>query len=128
MMRYLIWIALGTSVIIRVIFSQPSYTDGQKVRITGKITTVPIKYSDSQRVEIAGLKTYLPLFPEIFYGDKIVVEGVVENKDLPRGGLLKDPKLLEKVEGNNFLENFRQKIISFYQKYLPEPHASLVAG
>ena len=128
MRNFVIFVLLILLVFIRYFSTRPGFQDGQKVRITGKITTVPIKYSDSQRVEIAGLKTYLPLFPEIFYGDKIVVEGVVENKDLPRGGLLKDPKLLEKVEGNNFLENFRQKIISFYQKYLPEPHASLVAG
>src|SRR3989344_7231685 len=103
-MRYLIWIVLGALVIIRIIFSQPSYTDGQKVRITGKITSVPIKYSNTQRVEIAGLKIYLPLFPEISYGDKIIVEGSVEKRNL------KDPHLLEITDEKNWLENFRQKI------------------
>lgn len=121
-MRYLIWIILGTLVIIRIIFGQQSYIDGQKVRITGKITSVPIKYSNAFRVEIAGLKIYLPLFPEISYGDKIVVEGVIDGKNL------KTPVLKNLTDGKSLLTDFRQKIISFYQKNLSEPHASLVAG
>ena len=108
---------------------KPTYKDGQQVRITGKITGVPIKYSTVQRVDIAGLKTYLPLFPEVFYGDKIVVEGVIGlSADKAGGKNLKNPALKEIVSNGNFLDRFRQKMISFYQNFLPEPHASLVAG
>lgn len=122
MKDFTVFLLLVLLIVFRYFSTKPDYKDGQKVRITGKIATVPIKYSNAQRVEIAGLKMYLPLFPEIFYGDRIIVEGTVNGKDL------KDPKLMQKIVGKNFLENFRQKIISFYQRTLPEPHASLVAG
>lgn len=121
-MRYLIWIVLGALVIIRIIFSQTTYVDGQKVRITGKIATVPIRYSTAQRVEIGGLKMYLPLFPEISYGDKVAVVGTVDGKSL------KSPILEKVIDEKSLLTKVRERIISFYQKTLPEPHASLVAG
>lgn len=122
MRNFLLFFVLILIIFIRYVSTKPNYIDGQKVRITGKITTVPIKYPSAQRIEIAGLKTFLPPFPEVFYGDKIIIEGTVEK------GSLKNPKLLQRVEGKSFLEGFRGKLISFYQKTLPEPHASLVSG
>ena len=122
MKSFVIFLLLIVLIFVRYFSTKPAYQDGQKVRITGKIVSVPIKYSNAQRVDLAGLKIYLPIFPEVSYGDKIIIEGVVG------GRTLKNPKLLQKTEGKNFLENFRQKIISFYQNALPEPHASLVAG
>ena len=122
MKSFFIFLLLISLIFLRYFLTKPAYKDGQKVRITGKITTVPIRYSDAQRLTLAGLKFYLPRFPEISYGDKIVVEGVVDGKKL------KGPELKEITNGKSFLTDFRQKIISFYQKTLPEPHASLVAG
>ncbi|MBI4153477.1 ComEC/Rec2 family competence protein, partial [Candidatus Woesebacteria bacterium] len=71
---------------------------------------------------IEGLKVYLPLYPEISYGDKVVVEGMVKNKKLDNAKLIS----LDKSQG--LFSKTRERIITFYQKSLPEPHASLLAG
>jgi competence protein ComEC len=70
---------------------------------------------------LAGLKTYLPLFPEISYGDKISVEGLVN------GDKLDKPKLVD-VKPSSQISKFRNNIISFYQKTLPQPESGLVSG
>lgn len=69
-----------------------------------------------------GFYFYLPLYPEVNYGDTISVKGQVKKKELIK------PELLGVSSGNNLLFGFRKKIIDFYKKTLPEPHASLVAG
>jgi len=100
----------------------PKFSDGEKIRITQRVLTEPIRYDKSQRITISIFKIYLPLFPEITYGDKIVVEGMVEK------GELKSPKLIKIETKNNPLFVLRERLINFYQKTLPQPHAALVAG
>lgn len=121
-MKYVIWIVLILVVAIRVLYSQPTYSNGQRLRITSTISLEPTVYSYQQRVTISGLKVYLPKYPEIYYGDKIVVEGVVKD------GELTEPKLISVKPTDNFLIIFKRKIVSFWQRTLPEPDASLVAG
>ncbi|KKQ92578.1 MAG: ComEC/Rec2-related protein [Candidatus Woesebacteria bacterium GW2011_GWB1_39_10] len=82
----------------------------------------PVRYPSSQYLKVAGLATYLPLFPEISYGDKIVVEGTVNN------GKLKNSKLVKIEDRKTFFSGIRNSIISFYQEVLPEPEGGLLGG
>lgn len=84
--------------------------------------TDPINYLTFQYLRLAGLKVYLPLFPQIYYGDKIIVEGKVIS------GKLENPKLVGKVNQVSILSAYRNSIISFYQKVLPEPEGELLGG
>jgi len=102
--------------------TRPIYSDGDKIKITTKVSSEPIKYDTSQRLILVGLKTYLPNYPEISYGDKVVVEGTVGD------GKLNDPKLISLEPIAGILYKTRNNIIKVYQKSLPEPHASLLAG
>ena len=66
---------------------------------------------------------YLPKIPEITYGDKVVVEGKVD------GNKLINAKLIEfKVKKAGFLYKFRNSLIKYYKRILPEPYSSLIAG
>jgi len=121
-MRYIIWFLLVLLVLLRQISNRPVYSDGDRIRVTTRVTNEPIKYEYSQRLILSGLKVYLPRFPEISYGDKVVVEGSVLSREL------KNPVLVFQDKGTGLLFKFRKKLIDFYQESLPEPHASLVAG
>ena len=121
-MKYLIWIILVLLVVFRYFTTRPIYHNGDRVRITTSVLSDPIKYSTSQYLKIAGLKVYLPLVPEVYYGDKIVVEGTVSD------GKLESPKLIKMGENKTVLSGVRNSIISFYREVLPEPMSGLLAG
>ncbi len=118
----LFWLLLIILIIGRFVTTRPDFSDGDKIRITEKISSEPIRYETSQRLIIGRLKTYLLKFPEINYGDIIIVEGIVED------GKLKDPKLVDLKFATGILYKTRKRIIENFQKSLPEPHSSLVAG
>jgi len=121
-MKNFFWLLLIFLVIFRFFSTRPTYHNGDRLRLTAGIFQEPIQYSTSQYLKLSGLKIYLPLYPEISYGDQVSVEGIVD------GGKLKNPKLVSIKESRGILFKFRSKIIDFYRKVLPEPHASLVAG
>jgi competence protein ComEC len=121
-MRYVFWIFLILLIFIRIVTTRPNFSDGDKIRITTKVSSEPIKYDTSQRLILVGLVTYLPNYPEINYGDKVVVEGIVEDEKL------NNPKLISLESATGILYKTRNNIIKVYQKSLPEPHASLLAG
>ncbi len=124
-MRYLLLLILLVLLLIRVIFfyeSQPEYPDGTKIRLTQKVTSEPIKYSYSQYLKLSGFKIYLPHYPEIRYGDEVVVEGIIQSDKL------ESPRLVKIVESKSVLYIFRNKLLGIYKKSLPQPDASLVAG
>jgi len=122
-MRYFfIWLFLVSLIVFRYFTSRPVYNNGQKIRITSVVREEPTRYSLYQKISLAGLKVYLPNYPEIYYGEKVVVEGVVN------AGELIDPVLVKKEPSRFFLYKLRAKIVEFYQRSLPEPHASLVGG
>lgn len=121
-MRYVFWIFLILLIFVRVVTTRPVYSDGDKIRISAKVSSEPIRYDTSQRLILVGLKTYLPNYPEISYGDKVVVEGIVED------GKLNNPILIDLEQTTGILYKTRNNIIKIYQKSLPEPHASLLAG
>jgi competence protein ComEC len=121
-MKYALLGLLILLIIFRYFTTRPVYQNGQTVRITSSVLSDPINYSTSQYLRLAGLKIYLPLLPEISYGDKIIVEGVVAD------GKLESPKLIKVGEEKTFLSGIRNSIITFYQNVLPEPEGGLLAG
>lgn len=121
-MKYLLWILLVFLVFFRYQQTKPVYKEGDMVRISSKVTSEPTVYETAQGIRLAQLWVYLPSFPKVSYGDYVVVEGVVSK------GKLKNAKLVEHRESNSQLFKARSRLVSFYKKYLPEPHSSLVAG
>jgi competence protein ComEC len=98
------------------------YKSGDFVKITSKVYNEPIVYDREQYLKLQGLKIYLPKYPEISYGDTVVVIGQVSQDKLV------SPKLVEISKDKNILYNLRQKLINFYKSSLPEPFSSLTAG
>jgi competence protein ComEC len=109
-------------IFLRFLSTKPIYKNGDFIKITSKVYAEPIIYDNQQYIKLQNLSFYLSRFPEINYGDTVVVTGIVENNKL------KSPKLLEIKENRNFLYSFREKLIYFYKSTLPEPYSSLVAG
>lgn len=108
--------------IVRFASTRPDYSDEQVVKVTGRVMSEPIRYSSSQRITLHALRFYLPLFPQVNYGDFIIVEGVVN------GSEIKKPILIDHKTNNLFLFNIRKSMVEFYERALPEPHSSLVSG
>ena len=124
-MRYIFWIILVFLLGIRIyIFlkSIPVYPDGTKIRIKATVPGEPLRFENSQYLKVKNFKLYLPKYPEINYGDRILIEGIVQ------GGRLEKAKLIEAKRSGRMLIKLRQNILEFYQKSLPHRHASLVAG
>ena len=117
-----LFISLVLLIILRFFTTRPVYKNGDNVRITSSVLSDPIRYSTSQGIKIAGLKVYLPLYPEVSYGDKIIVEGVTQN------GKLEKAKLVKILDEKSFLSGFRNRVIRFYQEVLPANEAGLVGG
>lgn len=124
-MRNLLWTLIITVFVIRMLFhftDGKSYTDGTKLRIEGKLTTEPIRYDNSQYIKLSGFSFYLPTYPEISYGDIMVIEGVVNRKKLEKA------RLVELKENKNVLFKLRNSLLKVYERSLPNPHSALVAG
>ncbi len=127
-MKHLIWLLLILLIVFRYFTTRPIFRNGDRVRITTSVLSDPIRYSTSQYLKIAGLKTYLPLVPEISYGDKIVIEGTVNNGKLDNPKLIIDANAIIVGEEKTLFSGTRNSIISFYQQTLPEPMGGLLAG
>src|SRR3972149_6771518 len=121
-MKFLFWGLLFFVALLRILTFKTPVTDGQKVRISTKVLQEPIRQQNYQRLVLENLIVYLDPFPEVYYGDEVVVEGVVSQNKLVSA------KLLSVKENQGILPNFRKRLINFYQDSLPEPHASLIAG
>lgn len=121
-MRFLFWGILILLVLVRILSVKTDYLQEKKVRVTAKVRQEPTKYQYLQKIIIEGLKVYLPPYPEISYGDKVIIEGTVKDKKLDNA------KLISLYKSRGLFSKAREKIINFYQQSLPEPHASLLAG
>lgn len=119
---YLLLIFLIFVIFVRYFSTRPVYKEGQRLRVSGVVREEPLRFSYYQKISLAHLKVYLPNFPEIDYGDKAVVEGTVKK------GELANAVLVSREETRGFLSGFRKSVVEFFQRSLPEPHASLVAG
>ncbi len=120
--KYFIWLLLFLLIVVRFFITRPTYKNGDKVRITATVFSDPKVFGSRQSFSAAGIKVYLPKYPEVYYGDKIVIEGVVED------GKIKKAKLLSKDEFYGFGSSFRKKIIDFYEKNIPQPVSGLFSG
>jgi competence protein ComEC len=121
-MKYLIWLLLILLIVFRYFTTRPVYKNGDTVRITATVFSDPISYPTSQRLKVAGITVYLPAFPEVSYGDGVVVEGIID------AGKLKNPKLISVNVNQSFGSGIRNRIIDIYQKVLPQPMSGLIAG
>jgi competence protein ComEC len=119
---FFFWIFLVILVVFRLIFSRQDFPDGKVLRISGRVLQEPVVYDNYQRISLENFKIYLPKFPEISYGDKVVIEGINQK------GTIFNAKLVSLEKETIFLFSLRQKIIKVYRESLPEPHASLIAG
>ena len=119
---WFLFISLILVVATRYFTTRPIYQNGDNIRITANVLSDPVTYSTSRYLKLAGLKVYLPLFPEISYGDKIVVEGIVN------AGKLDNPKLVNILERKTLLSGFRNSVVNFYQQVLPAREAGLLGG
>ncbi|MBI2103947.1 ComEC/Rec2 family competence protein [Candidatus Woesebacteria bacterium] len=98
------------------------YQNGQELRITTRVWEEPRVYPNSQLLIIEGLKIFLDRYPEIVYGDLIVIEGKVEE------GSLKKPKLIKHEESTSSLFLIRKRLLGFYQRSLPKNDSALISG
>lgn len=121
-MRYFLWLFLVFLLLFRFVTTRPVYKEGDFVRITTRISGEPLRYAYGQLVSVAGLKALLPAYPQVGYGDRIVVDGEVGK------GKLFSPELVEVKETLGFFPTLRKNLVDFYKQSLPEPHASLIAG
>jgi len=120
--KYTIWVFLVVLILVRYFTTRPVYHIGDNIRIISSVLSDPVSFPTSQYLRLAGLKVYLPSFPKVYYGDKIVVEGVVN------GDKLESAKLIKIEDTKTFLSGFRNAIINFYENSLPQPEAGLLGG
>ncbi len=121
-MRSIFWIVLIFLVIFRFFATKPNLSNGKKIRITSKVTQEPSRFFNTQKFSLVGLKVSLPAFPEIHYGDGVVIEGIVDGENL------KDPKLISVSQNQSVFPKIRNYFSDFYNRNLPQPDASLVSG
>lgn len=120
--KNIFWVLLIILITLRYFLIKPVYKNGDTLRITTTVSSDPITYGNYQYFSAAGLKVYLPIFPEINYGDGVILEGVVNN------GKLDNPKLVSINNFQSFGSSFRNMLIGFYQESLPQPISGLIAG
>ncbi len=112
-MKYLIYFLFIFLLLIRFISTRPIYKEGDRIRISSQISSL---------TKLAGLRIKFPAFPEVHYGDYVVVEGKVEK------GELKNIKIKDLKVSNNIFISLRKKILDLYNTSLPATDAALTAG
>lgn len=121
-MRYVLWIGLVLLVFVRYFTTQPTYKDGQRIRITGRVSSEPTRSAFYQNLNLAGLGISLPRYPEVRYGETVVVEGIVSDKNL------KNPVLVSVSETKSVFPKIRNLFLNFYGRNFPQPDAALISG
>lgn len=118
----MIFVVLVLVIILRFQQSKINFADGQRIRITTTILNDPIIYEKQQYFKLYDLKIYLPIYPSVSYGDRVVIEGIVD------GTRLKKPTLIDLEQPPNIFVKFRSRLLGFYKKSLPSDEAALVSG
>ncbi len=121
-LQYISLFVIILLIFLRFYSTRPVYKNGDFVKITSKVYNEPIVYDREQYLKLQGLKIYLPKYPEISYGDTVVVIGQVSQDKLV------SPELVEIQDRGHMIYDLRQKLILFYKTSLPEPFSSLTAG
>lgn len=119
-----------------------SFREGDRVRVEGRLSEETVLVGGRQKLVVGGIRAYTERFPEYHYGDVVVVEGEVARlrpsagSGLWRGegGWYLREARVNRVQFESRLKilgvilSFRERLLAVYRSYLPEPHASLVAG
>lgn len=111
-----------TVFVFRLITLTPAYKSGDYVRVSGPVITDPHIYGNSQMIKVGTLTSYLPRFPLVHYGDYIILEGQLDQRNLLK------PRIIQLTSGNSVAIKLRNRIIEYYQTNLPEPEAGILAG
>ncbi len=122
MKKHLLWLLVILLIGVRYFTTRPVYKNGDLIKISGPVLTDPRIFQNSQYIKLSGLRVYLPEYPQIKYGDIISVSGVVKD------GKLGKAELIDIDQGRVMASGFRNSLISFYQRNLPEPEAGLLGG
>lgn len=111
--------------LIRLDAVRPTFQEGDRVRITGRLSEEPFLIDGRQRLILGQVRVYVDRFPEYHYGEEMVAEGVVEKGE---GGLyLKNAKVVQ-VGQVAQVQTLRERTLGLYSKFLPEPHNALLSG
>src|SRR5260221_4509942 len=120
-MKYTFWLFLILLFIFRFITTQVHYSNGQLLRISGRLFSEPNISGSYITFNLSGIRVFAK-GEDIHYGDFVVVEGIYEDGKIIKG------KIKEQEVSNSIFTILRKRITSFYQDSLNEPYASLVAG
>lgn len=104
---------------------------GKPILLIGKISSQINLQGSSQSFNVGRVLVKTKLYPTYDYGDKLVISGTLQSKVINRRYSrfsLIYPNITKLESGNNFFIGLKSKIETWYQRILPEPEASLLAG
>ncbi len=122
MLRFIFYFSLCFLVFFRFWTTKPIYNNGDVVKISGKILSQPTLYDNYQSIGLHGLRINAPKYPEIDYGDFLILSGTVKE------GKVTNTKILKVEKSSGLLVRVRKNIVSFYSQNLPINYAALVSG
>ena len=114
--------------------------EGKQIQVVGRVSSEPLLQGTSQRFKIGKIEMRTKQYPKFEYGDTVTVSGSLQrrmiNKWYSRFSLMyPDVKLVDersaKVMGFRWKEKIytlRRQIEGVYNRNIPEPEASLLAG
>src|SRR5260221_525802 len=120
-MKYFFWIFLILTFLFRFLTSQPHFTNGQLLKISGRLFSEPNSSGNNIIFNLSGIRVVAKGI-DIHYGDFITIVGTYKDGSLIKGDIK------EQQVSNNIFTTIRKRLVSFYENSLPQPYASLVAG
>jgi len=110
-------------IVLRARTTASQYRVGESIVITSIVRSEPVRFEYSQGIEMQGLYMFLPLYPEIHYGDSLSVSGTVADD-----GILKSTDIIKHTSRTSPLFRIRNQLIAVFDRSLPAPNSGLVAG
>jgi len=127
---------------IRLLFVLQAETNlreyaGNEVKVVGRITSEPVAKGQSQNFNIGRVKVITSLYPSWHYGDYLETVGTLERRVI--GGLYSQfsliyPSIVPMEPDSSFISpaalaiRLRTEVEKLYDRFLPEPESSLLAG
>ncbi len=121
----LLGIGLTTVWMIRYVMVRHSYQVGDKVRVSGQISNQPQVAGAQQRITLGDFTFYTDRFPELSYSERIIAEGVVGKG---KSGYYLENPVVRKIGELGVFGEIRERVLSVFKKFLPEPHSGLLSG
>jgi len=104
---------------------------GKPIIINGKISSQINLQGSSQSFNVGLVRVRTKLYPAYEYGDRVVISGTLQRQVInpwySRFSLIY-PGIKRLEAGNNIFIGFKNQLVSWYSRVLPEPEASLMAG